>query len=229
MFYFILILLIVLLFLFYSYINRLNKHPIDIQILQTNKYDITSIQNTLITKQPTVIKDIMYEWDIINDIYELNIEQINEFIKNNDKFNDILFEYLNVFSLFLSYNWEYNINFFNTSNTYNYFIKENNHRHLICQITGKTRIYLASYNQEIHLIKNSIEDKSLQFNNIRSTINFWNTKETTKEPFNKLEYIEIIIKEGSILYIPKGWWYLIKIEEPGLLMEVCNISIFNIF
>ena len=37
---------------------------------------------------------------------------------------------------------------------------------------------------------------------------FQDKKQTSEEPFNKVEYIEIILKEGNILFIPKGWWYL---------------------
>ena len=64
---------------------------------------------------------------------------------------------------------------------------------------------------------------------IVSKVNFWNQDEITKEPFNKIQYIEIILREGNILYIPKGWWYLKVTEEDSLSMTATNLSVFSFF
>ena len=66
-------------------------------------------------------------------------------------------------------------------------------------------------------------------NPMKSKTNFWNEYETTKEPFNKIEYIEIILREGNVLYIPNGWWYLSQVEEDGTSFETFNISVISLF
>ena len=62
-----------------------------------------------------------------------------------------------------------------------------------------------------------------------STVNFWNKNETAQEPFNKIKYIELILREGNILFIPKGWWYLTVHEDNNLILEAENVSFFNFF
>ena len=228
MYYIILILLTTIVFVFISYIINLKKVNNDIEILQTYNFEDSSIQNILVNKQPTIFKEIMYEWELINDIHELPIEQVQQLLEDK-KFYDMLSEYLNQFSLFLSFNWNIKINKYTKGYKGIFFIKESNHRHLICQITGISKILLASPNQNEILKQNQIKDNTLEFNNIRSNTNFWNKEETHIEPFNKLEYIEIILKEASILYIPNEWWYIITTEEDGIIMETNNESFFNIF
>ena len=54
-------------------------------------------------------------------------------------------------------------------------------------------------------------------------------KETDIAPFNKVEYIEIILREGNILSIPYGWWFLSQVEEDTLVMECFNLSAISLF
>ena len=92
---------------------------------------------------------------------------------------------------------------------------------------GTQIIYLASPKQK-DKFKNTTKDKN-QHNNIISSVNFWNENEITEKPFNTLEYIKIILREGNILYIPNGWWYLCEIEEESLVLDSYNISLFSFF
>ena len=62
-----------------------------------------------------------------------------------------------------------------------------------------------------------------------SIVNFWNEKETDIAPFNKVEYIEIILREGNILSIPYGWWFLCQVEDDTLVMECFNLSAISLF
>ena len=93
---------------------------------------------------------------------------------------------------------------------------------------GEQVIYLASPFQK-DKFKNTKKDNSNQHNNIISSVNFWNENEVIKEPFNSLEYIKIILREGNILYIPNGWWYLCEVKEQSLVLDCYNISLFSFF
>ena len=66
-------------------------------------------------------------------------------------------------------------------------------------------------------------------NPIKSTTNFWNEQESNIAPFSNIEYIEIILREGNVLYIPNGWWYLSQVEEDGTSFETFNISAISLF
>ena len=83
-------------------------------------------------------------------------------------------------------------------------------------------------NNYISILKNNLVDISKK-NPTKSTINFWNEQETGTSPFNETQYIEIILREGNVLHIPYGWWYLSQIEEDGSVVEAFNISVLSMF
>jgi hypothetical protein len=227
--YVIILLLFLVVFVLFNYIYKLKKRLLNTEILQINNFNFDNIQEVLSQNQPTIFYQIMYDWIFIGDIHILDINQINDVINVNKSFTKALEHEMYSFSLFYSPNWKFDIFEQENNEKTHYFRKNNLYRFFIGQITGKQHIYLCSPNQEYILEKNSkIEssDKGTQnqnnkssekelinsekFNTTVSTIDFWNPEENNKEPFNKLQYIEIILKEGNLLYIPYGWWYLTK-------------------
>lgn len=231
--YIILLLAIIILFILISYIFKLkmvsNVGEGEIQILQTQNFEEDNIQKLLTRNQPTVFKEIMYEWEAIDDIHDLTEKEVNELMKENASLKAIIPQYLSLFSLFLSPKWKFSITHNNTDYKGNNFMRVGVYRQAFCQIAGVSRIYLASPTQEKHIPHpwTTGFDLGLEYNKTRTNSNFWDEKETSKEPFNKLEYIEVLLKEASVLYIPKGWWYLVKTEKEGLVMEAANSSWFN--
>ena len=227
--YVVILLLFLIVFVLFNYIYKLKKRLPNTEILQINNFSFDNIQEVLSQNQPTIFYQIMYDWIFIGDIHILDINQINDVINVNKSFTKALEHEMYSFSLFYSPNWKFDIFEQENNEKTHYFRKNNLYRFFIGQITGKQHIYLCSPNQEYILEKNSkIEssDKGTQnqnnkssekevinsekFNTTVSTIDFWNPEENNKEPFNKLQYIEIILKEGNLLYIPYGWWYLTK-------------------
>jgi hypothetical protein len=231
--YIILLLILICFYCHYISLKKINNHNHN-QILQTYKPSFNKIQNILVNKSLTVFKDVLYEWEPIVNIFDKSLDFINNEIQNNKQFHDDLIDCFNSYSLFGSIGWEYFFFKKNNNDTQNYFTLQTQHRHLICQILGVQRIYLASPNQS-HLIKNKTVDISKKNNNYnkknttKSIIDFWNENETSSEPFNKLEFIEIILREGNVLYIPYGWWFLSEIEEESLICESFNLSIISLF
>ena len=223
--YFIILFFILISIFIYSHIRILTKENTNLEILQAETPNSYKIQQLLLEKSPTVFRQVLYGWNSIVEIFDKDINEIIQYGKNKNFIEDII-KNLNVYSMFLSLGWDYK--FFKKQISDNHFRLENNYRHLICQIMGEQVIYLASPFQK-NKLKNTKKDNSNQHNNIISSVNFWNENEVIKEPFNSLEYIKIILREGNILYIPNGWWYLCEVKEQSLVLDCYNISLFSFF
>ena len=223
--YLLVLIFILLIFLLVCQFVSLHKNNDSIEILQTEKPNIDVIQDTISNNQLTVFQNVLYNWSPIVHIFDASIDDIEFLIKNNSDFNNDLIRYLEDYSMFLSLGWEFKFKIKNKNTKDNHFILQNNYRQLFCQILGKQRFYLIPPKQSNLLVnKYNNEKKTLV-----STVNFWNKNETAQEPFNKIKYIELILREGNILFIPKGWWYLTVHEDNNLILEAENVSFFNFF
>lgn len=220
--YFIIIFCIIIVIFIYSHIRILIKENKNLEILQGETPNAHIIQELLLEKSPTVFRQVLYGWNSIVDIFDKDINEIKTICKDK-KFNEDIINNLNSYSMFLSLGWDYK--FYKKNKSDSHFRLENNYRHLICQIMGTQIIYLASPNQKDKF--KDIKKDNNQHNNVISEINFWNENEIIKEPFNSLEYIKIILREGNILHIPNGWWYLCEIDEESLVLDCYNISVFS--
>jgi hypothetical protein len=229
--YLLILVLIVLLFVVSCYYISLNKTTNNIEILQAETPDFNKIQILLNQNQPTIFRQVLYGWEPIIHIFDASLDDIDYLINNNQDFNKDILDCLSNYSMFLSMGWEYK--FLEKTNNVkdNHFILQRNYRQLFIQIMGTQRIYLVHPSQS-NLIETQIMDETFPNNNNKpqtvSKVNFWNKQETSKEPFNKLEYTEIILREGNILFIPKGWWYLKVSEEDNMCMEAINVSLFSL-
>jgi len=219
--------------LIYCYIQNLYKISNETEIIQKDVPTDNEIQDMLVLKQPAIFIDILYGWDAIVEIFDADMEYIIEIMKIKE-FIEVMDNHLSPFSLLFSMGWDYNI----TERTrethkYKHFYLESNHRHLIGQITGTQRIFLASPKQTLYITPitstttTSITSTKTHppFNKTYCSIDFWNEKEIQEPPFNNLQFIEIILREGNLLYIPRGWWFLQVCEEPGLVIETINKSL----
>lgn len=240
--YIICFLLLILILVLYCHISSLKKINNNIEILQTINPSIDKIQDILQEKSPTIFKNVLYEWEPIINTFDKPIDEINNMSLNDKTFYNDLIDCFNSYSLCASLGWDYYFTEKNILDTEEFFTLETQHRHIICQITGSQRYYLASPNQTQFIEKKKYNDneinnvqlseterKLIKKNPYKSIINFWNEEETAKKPFNNVEYIEIILREGNCLYIPYGWWFLSEVEEDGLVLEGFNISCISLF
>lgn len=227
LFYIFILILILIIFLIYCQVLSLKKRNNDIQILQSETPNENTIQNLIVEKYPTVFRQVLFGWEPIIETFDTSINHINHLIKTNNEFTEDLIKCLNSYSMCFSLGWDYDFNEYKKHQKDNYFTLEQEHRHIICQITGEQKILLASPSQSKY-IKSQKLNKNIK-NNIISTTNFWNKKETCKKPFCNLEYIEIILREGNILYIPEGWWFLSIIEEDSIVLNAYNLSFISLF
>lgn len=207
--------------LVYCYIANLNKINSEVAILQKDNPTDGEIQDLLVQKQPTIFADVLYEWEAIAEIFDMPLELITELLAAKT-FVDLLTDHLNPYAMLFSRGWKFQASE-RTAETYkeSNFRLESNHRHLIAQITGIQRIYIASPNQTNFMVP--VETSG---NITRCSVNFFNPPDDAGE-FNKLQYMEIVLREGNLLYIPRGWWYLQKVEAPCLVLECVNESLFS--
>lgn len=236
------IILIVICFsvLIYCYISNLNKINTNVTILQKDNPTEDEIQDLLVQKQPTIFADVLYDWEAIAEIFDMPIDLITELLAAKP-FIQLLTTHLEPYSLLFSRGWKFYASerLPDPDKPYEHnFRLESHHRHFIAQITGIQRIYIASPNQTTFLkpveiqtaptpTPDSPDSPDSILNKTRCTVDFYNESETTQEPFNKLQYIEIVLREGNMLYIPRGWWYLQTVEAPGIVLEAVNESIFS--
>jgi hypothetical protein len=232
--YIVLLVLICFSVLIYCYISNLNKINTEIAILQKDNPTESDIQDLLVQKQPTIFADVLYEWEAIAEIFDMPIDLITELLAAKP-FVQLLTTHLEPYALLFSRGWKFNASerIPDPENPFErYFRLESHHRHFIAQITGIQRVYIASPNQTTFLTPVEIEttisqSPSHSLNKTRCTVDFYDEVATTKEPFSKLQYIEIVLREGNMLYIPRGWWYLQTVEAPGIVLEAVNESIFS--
>jgi hypothetical protein len=228
--YIIILIIICFTILIYCYISNLNKINTNVTILQKDNPTEDEIQNLLVQKQPTIFADVLYDWEAIAEIFDMPIEIITELLSAK-LFVQLLTTHLEQYSLLFSRGWKFNASerLPDPENPFEHnFRLESHHRHLIAQITGIQRVYIASPNQTTFLKPVEIETITSQsLNKTRCTVDFYDEEATTKAPFNKLQYIEIVLREGNMLYIPRGWWYLQAVEAPGIVLEAVNESIFS--
>ena len=112
--------------------------------------------------------------------------------------------------------------------TKNKLIKETSSRHLIFQLKGTQKIILFNPAQSQYLYPNKNESK----------IDYWNQNLKKFPLINKAQFIEIILREGQLMYIPKKWWYttrVLKIQHIYLqsqslyLVYFLNFFTFSLF
>jgi hypothetical protein len=212
------------------YVSNLNKISLDVEILQKANPTDGEIQELLVRKQPTIFADVLYDWYAISEIFDVPLELIVELLGTRP-FVELLEMSLAPYALLCSRGWKFqatNITPPADTDKHGFFRLENNHRHLVAQITGTQRFYIASPNQTV-FIKPISPVKDLGDGIVRggfiATIDFFNSPKDSE--FNKIQYIEIILREGNLLYIPRGWWYFQIPEESGIVLEAVNESLFS--
>ena len=66
-------------------------------------------------------------------------------------------------------------------------------------------------------------------------IDFWGWEKLTDEEkekyplFSKAAYVEVLLPKGTILHLPKGWWYASQSLEDSIQMTIDSNSIFSYF
>jgi hypothetical protein len=187
-------------------------------------YLVYSIRNT------NKIKSIDYNVKTYKTNNKKEIETIIKQNKNPIVFIDVpaietldkptLFNHLNLFFIpnYFTYNFTANTNEINTTTP----IKKNiYHRHTLLCNKGSIKLIIFNTNQESSLY--------IKSNVVQSPVNFWNVNLSEFPLMKQIRYIEIIIHDNQLVYIPYGWWYTMYYLEKSTIIEHMSESYLSHF
>ena len=150
--------------------------------------------------QPIVFQKELLFWKEFNKFISKPLSNINNSITTNThiQYSDYIKNNLEIYNLPLSYDWNIDIrNIILNDTSAIFFIKQNNYLQVFGCITGEMRIIIAPPDQ-IHLVQ--------PFINMVSTVDASSILD--KEPM-EMNYIEIIVRQGNMIYIPYNLIYFI--------------------
>ncbi len=217
--YFILIAVLLVVFFFYCHIYQFIKESNHYEILQVGNPSPDNLEKMFLEKSPIVITDLLQDWDGFNQIdfeyikVQPDLTKDKVAVKLLDKYSK---NYLLPFKI---RHWYENNNYKKDQTTA--LKKVSGHRHMIIQLEGVTR-YILFYPKQS---KNLYDGK----------VDFWNWEKLSKEDkekfplFPKASYIELILSKGSILHLPKNWWFASQTMEDTIQMTIDSNSVFSYF
>ena len=217
--YFILLLILLVGFLFYCHIYQYLKHSNYYEILQVSNPTPDNLEKLFLDKSPIVITDMLATWDGFNQI-DFEYTKVQPDLTKDKVAVKLLDKYC------ANYLMPFKIKHWYSSGLYKkqQFLpikKVNNHRHMIIQLEGKMRYVLFYPKQSTNLYNGKID--------------FWGWEKLSKEDkekyplFPKAAYIELILSKGTILHLPKDWWFACDVIEDSLQMTIDSNSIFSYF
>ena len=197
------------------------------EINQVNNPDKTTFENIINTKNPVVFINILKNFDL--STYELDKLNTNTNTKNENKkdknerkeLENDLTEHFKYYLIPLCIKWNFILNKNNKGN-YTPIVKQTSYRYLLAQIKGIKKILLFNPKQEKFLYPNKSKTQS--------RVNFWEIEDRTKFPlFKKSKYIELIVQDNQMVYIPYKWWYTIYDVSDNISISSVSESIFSYF
>ena len=210
-----------IIFFIYCHISKLKIINNELKILQVADPDDTIIYELFNNHQPIIFQKELLFWkefnkfigrslnDINNDILTNTTIQYSNYIKNN----------IEIYNLPLSYDWNIDIrNIILNSTSAIFFIKQNNYLQFFGCVSGEMRVIIAPQDQT-YIVQ--------PFINMVSSVDA--TSILDKEPI-EMNYIEIIVREGNMIYIPYNWLYFIynNNNQECVIVDCINQSVLNI-
>lgn len=195
-----LIIIIIAIYLGYNQVSKLKITNNELKILQTFDPEPEMIKELLDNHQPIVIqKEIMF-WKQFKLLLGKELEYIKNEIANNKEINysEAIKKNLEVYNIPLTYDW--NIDIRNVAldvQSAIFFVKQDNYMQMFGCVAGEMRIIIAPPDQSKYLEP---------IMNLVSTVDA--TAILNKEPV-EMNYVEIIVRQGNMIYVPWGWFYFI--------------------
>ena len=217
-----LLILFIILFI-YCHVTNLTVQNNHLDIIQVNDPEPELILELLDNYQPIIMQKELYFWKELNKLLGKSLTEIKENISSNPELNytESIKNNLEPLNLPLSYDWNIDIrNVIINDKSGIFFIKQNNFRQCFGCITGEFRIIISPPDQSKYCEP---------FINSVSTINV--TELLDKNP-QEMNFIEIIIRKGNLVYIPYGWLYFIyssNLSNECVMVDCLNKSILSNF
>jgi len=198
--YIILLITIFIIFFIYCHSLQLKKINNELKILQVTDPEPNLIYELFDNHQPIVFQQELYFWKEFNSLIGMSLVDINNSITTNKNINysEYIKNNIEIYNLPLSYDWNIDIrNITLNESSAIFFVKQNNYMQMFGCVTGEIRIIIATPDQSLLLEPLS---------NMVSTIDA--TSILNKEPL-EINYIEVIVRKGNMVYVPWGWFYFI--------------------
>jgi hypothetical protein len=211
-------------FFLYCHISRLKSVNNELRILQVGDSTPELIFELLQQQLPIVYQRELYAWKRFNKLIGKPLNEIQSSINstnidNEVSYSDSIKNNLEPNNLPLSYDWDIDIkNVILDDKSSIFFIKQNNYMQTFGCVTGEFRIIISPPSQS-HYFGTFI-------NNV-SNVNAIPLLE--KNPI-ELEFLEIIIRAGNMIYIPYNWHYFIyknNKEIETVIIDCINKSILS--
>ena len=181
---FILLFFVVLIITYSQYIC-INKHNNNYEILQGNNPIKDEYETILKNKSVAVFTNIF----TLLDLPSLSSSE-------ETKQKQILVEHFKYYHIPLTFTYNFKIER-EEQDSYKPIIKVNSYRFLKVLVKGLKKI----------IIFNPEQEPNLYINKGHCNLDFWKKDKTDVPNFYKLKYIEVILKDNQMVYIPYGWWY----------------------
>ena len=208
-----------IIFFIYCHISRLKIINNELKILQVSDPDIDIAYELFNSHQPIVFQKELLFWKEFNKFIGKSLNEINNSISinTNIQYSNYIKNNLEIYNLPLSYDWNIDIrNIILNESSAIFFIKQNNYLQVFGCVSGEMRIIITPPDQT-HIVQ--------PFINMVSTIDA--TSILDKEPM-EINYIEIIVREGNMIYIPYSWlYYIYKTTDECVIVDCINQSVFN--
>lgn len=213
-----------IIFFCYCHINRLRTINNTLNILQVFDPDPELAYELFENHQPIVFQRELLFWKDFNKLLDKNLSDIKNIISSNTSnasntninYTEIIKSNLEPYNLPLSYDWLIDIRNIIIDDKHGiFFVKQNNYLQCFGCVSGEFRIIITPPDQITKL--NPI------VNNV-STIDA--TQLLDKEPM-ELNFIEIIVRKGNLIYIPIFWLYFIykPTHTDTVIIDCLNKSI----
>jgi hypothetical protein len=168
----------------------------ELKILQVSDPNSDIAYELFNSHQPIVFQKELLFWKEFNTLIGKSLSDINSTIINNPSihYSNYIKNNLEIYNLPLSYDWNIDIrNIILDETSAIFFIEQTNYLQVFGCVSGEMRIIIAPPDQTNHV---------QPFINMVSTIDA--TSILNKEPM-EMNYIEIIVREGNMIYIPYKW------------------------
>lgn len=222
--YLVALVIVFIIFFLYVHISKITTVNNNLDILQVHDPDPELAYELLGHNQPIVFQRELEFWKDFNKLLNQPIENIKIQITSNPEMNYSTSIKMNLepYNLPMSYDWLIDIRPIVLDDTNGiFFIKQVNYLQMFGCISGQFRIIIAPPDQS---------GKLEPFTNYVSSNDA--TKMLDAQPMD-LNYIEIIVRVGNLVYIPWGWHYFIyrpsTHNSNSVILDCLNKSAINIF
>ena len=220
--YIVAIIILLLILFIYCHITKLKQISNNFEILQVANPTPDIAYELFEQRQAIVFQGELFFWKEFNALVGQPLTNIKTEIASNKHINysDYIKNNIEIYNLPLAYDWDIDIrNIILNEKSAIFFIKQLNYLQLFGCVSGEMRVILVAPNNDVILEP---------FTNMISTIDA--TPILNKEPM-ELNYIEIIIREGNMIYIPYKWMYFIynaSIITECVIVDCINKSVLGL-